>query len=68
MLNQAVALIHARRRLAEADPVSGALRFELPEAPRGAPRTVRDGRRGERPQGRRGRPANVRHQGKRRGR
>ena len=55
-------------RLAEADPVSGALRFELPEPPRGAPRAVRDGRRGERLQGRRGRPANIRHQGKRRSR
>ncbi len=53
-------------RLAEADPVSGGLRFELPEAPRGAGRTpqVRE-RGGGRPQGRRGRPANIRHQGRR---
>ncbi|HMG45858.1 MAG TPA: VacB/RNase II family 3'-5' exoribonuclease [Allosphingosinicella sp.] len=47
-------------RLAEADPVSGALRFELPDAP---------GPRGARPagrmQGRRGRPANIRHRGRR---
>ncbi|HST35773.1 MAG TPA: RNB domain-containing ribonuclease, partial [Allosphingosinicella sp.] len=51
-------------RLAEADPVSGALRFELPDAPRGG------GRQQPRPsaarQGRRGRPGNIRHQGRRR--
>jgi ribonuclease R len=55
-------------RLAEANPVSGGLRFELPDASRG------DGRAssppGERPgrhaQGRRGRPANIRHRGGRR--
>jgi ribonuclease R len=50
-------------RLAEADPVSGALRFELPDAPRGAARTPRP--RDERG-GRRGRPGNIRHQGRRR--
>ncbi|GGB15606.1 ribonuclease R [Sphingomonas metalli] len=49
-----------RLRLAEANPVSGALRFELPggrqaEPPRQA-RVIK----------RRGRPANIRHQGKRR--
>jgi ribonuclease R len=59
-------------RLVEANPVSGGLRFELPDAgyaaapPRRGPR--RDGRRGEedrpRPQGRRGRPANIRHRGR----
>ncbi|MEA3053445.1 MAG: ribonuclease [Sphingomonadales bacterium] len=59
-------------RLVEANPVSGGLRFELPEAgytaksPRRGPR--RDGRRGAderpRPQGRRGRPANIRHRGR----
>jgi ribonuclease R len=56
-------------RLVEANPVSGALRFELPDsrgsgsAPRGdgkrggpPPRTIRH----------RGRPANIRHQGKKR--
>ena len=61
-------------RLAEADPVSGSLRFELPDQPSSAPRErrrpVRDGQRdGQRertPQGRRGRPANIRHQGRRR--
>lgn len=60
-------------RLAEADPVSGGLRFELPDAPRGSGRAPgrRDGRRGrgeEKPghkQGRRGRPGNIRHQGRR---
>jgi ribonuclease R len=52
-----------RLRLAEANPVSGALRFELlPEdsdttpRPRGAARPIK----------RRGRPGNIRHQGKRR--
>jgi ribonuclease R len=61
-------------RLAEADPVSGSLRFELPDQPPGAPR--RDRGRSERPrgdanarrdrvQGRRGRPGNIRHQGRR---
>ncbi|HYJ51624.1 MAG TPA: VacB/RNase II family 3'-5' exoribonuclease [Allosphingosinicella sp.] len=50
-------------RLAEADPVSGGLRFELPDAPRGAGRTPRP--RDERG-GRRGRPSNIRHQGRRR--
>ncbi len=57
-------------RLAEADPVSGSLRFELPDAPsplqreRGGP--VRDGRRSGPQQGRRGRPSNIRHQGRKR--
>jgi ribonuclease R len=60
-------------RLVEANPVSGGLRFELPDAASGASdrRAVRrDGRpsrddRSKRPQGRRGRPSNVRHQGRR---
>jgi len=48
-------------RLAEANPVSGGLRFELPEASR-RPREARPGR----PvQGGRGRPANIRHRGRR---
>ena len=55
-------------RLAEANPVAGSLRFELPEAEPQPRRTVRrDGKRGEdggRAQGRRGRPANIRHQGR----
>ncbi|HEX8640360.1 MAG TPA: VacB/RNase II family 3'-5' exoribonuclease [Allosphingosinicella sp.] len=59
-------------RLAEAEPVSGALRFELPDAAPGSARSPRRGRdRGEardggRMQGRRGRPGNIRHQGRRR--
>ncbi|MFN3725161.1 MAG: ribonuclease R family protein [Allosphingosinicella sp.] len=60
-------------RLAEADPVSGSLRFELPDQPSATPRErrrpVRDGQRDgqrERAQGRRGRPANIRHQGRQR--
>ena len=50
-------------KLAEANPVSGALRFEMPEgkgagssAPKRADRVLK----------RRGRPANIRHQGKKR--
>ena len=53
-------------RLAEANPVSGGLRFELPGAQGGtgrAPRS-RDERPGRHPQGRRGRPANIRHRGR----
>ena len=52
-------------RLAEANPVSGALRFELPEGRFAAPREDR-GRDPKRVLKRRGRPANIRHQGKRR--
>jgi len=53
-------------RLAEANPVSGGLRFELPEAARGSGRTPqpREERPGRRPQGRRGRPPNIRHRGR----
>jgi ribonuclease R len=60
-------------RLAEADPVSGALRFELPEGGSYSPvrrALKRDGRREGKPekrmQGKRGRPANIRHQGRKR--
>jgi ribonuclease R len=49
-----------RLRLAEANPVSGALRFELPGGKAAPPP------RGPRVLKRRGRPANIRHQGKRR--
>jgi ribonuclease R len=49
-------------RLVEADPVSGALRFALPDAPRDRPPPQRRDRRAP---GRRGRPANIRHQGRR---
>ncbi len=54
-------------RLAEANPVSGGLRFALAEAPLGAGerRDASDRRRGERAQGKRGRPANIRHDGRR---
>jgi ribonuclease R len=53
-------------RLAEANPVSGGLRFELPEAQRGAGRTPRprEDRPGRHVQGRRGRPPNIRHKGR----
>ncbi|MEA3012356.1 MAG: ribonuclease [Sphingomonadales bacterium] len=55
-------------RLAEANPVSGGLRFELPDAQRGPGRAPKP--RGEPPgrgkQGKRGRPSNIRHQGRRR--
>ncbi|HEY6662596.1 MAG TPA: RNB domain-containing ribonuclease, partial [Sphingomicrobium sp.] len=51
-------------RLAEANPVSGSLRFELPEGSYGGPVPPRRDR--QRPTGKRGRPANIRHQGKRR--
>jgi ribonuclease R len=47
-------------RLAEANPVNGALRFELPEGKGALPP------RGPRVLKRRGRPANIRHQGRRR--
>lgn len=47
---------HLSLKLVEADPVSGALRFELP----GVPGSAR-GPRTHRPQKRRGRPANIRH-------
>jgi ribonuclease R len=53
-------------RLAEANPVSGGLRFELPDAAGGGSRPrPRDEQAGRRTQGRRGRPANIRHQGRR---
>ena len=50
-------------RLAEANPVSGGLRFELPEAPEPPRRAAAAGRGAS--QGRRGRPANIRHRGRR---
>jgi ribonuclease R len=54
-----------RLRLAEANPVSGGLRFELPDAAPQRPQLRRDGARGSgdkprRVQGRRGRPRNIR--------
>lgn len=55
-------------RLVEANPVSGALRFELPEGGYGdgQGRSGGGGRKSPRAIKRRGRPANIRHQGKRR--
>ena len=56
-----------RLRLAEANPLTGALKFELEEGggiePRGRPLPLKQ--RGAHLVGRRGRPANVRHQGRR---
>jgi ribonuclease R len=52
-----------RLRLAEANPVSGALRFELLPEDRDATPHARKPRR---PIKRRGRPGNIRHQGKKR--
>jgi ribonuclease R len=55
-------------RLVEANPVSGGLRFALPDAasgPRGRQRSDRGDGGKRRTHGRRGRPANVRHQGRR---
>ncbi|PAL25529.1 ribonuclease R family protein [Sphingopyxis sp. GW247-27LB] len=55
-------------RLMEANRVSGALRFELPDAPEGGPakRPPRRDGKGKHMVGKRGRPGNIRHQGKRR--
>jgi ribonuclease R len=57
---------HLELKLVEANPASGALRFELPEGrfAGAAPRTSQ--RRDRVRTGKRGRPANIRHQGKRR--
>ncbi len=61
-------------RLMEANPISGALRFELPDAPEGGFRNRpprRDGMKGKDKAGKhmvgkRGRPGNIRHQGRKR--
>ena len=53
-------------RLAEANPVSGSLRFELPEGSYGGPRAPHRAATGRAAAGRRGRPPNIRHQSKRR--
>jgi ribonuclease R len=55
--------------LAEANPISGALRFELPEGGSYAPdRFKHKGKpkAGKYDSGKRGRPGNIRHQGKKR--
>ncbi len=55
-------------RLAEANPVSGALRFELPEGgtSSSSERRTHKGKPAKFAAGKRGRPSNVRHQGKKR--
>ncbi len=53
-------------RLAEANPVSGALRFEIPGGKGAAGPAKPSKRRTDRILKQRGRPANIRHQGKRR--
>ena len=53
-------------RLAEANPVSGSLRFELPEGSYGGPRSAPQRRDRVRGGPRRGRPANIRHDSRRR--
>ncbi|WP_159982165.1 MULTISPECIES: ribonuclease R [unclassified Novosphingobium] len=58
-----------RLRLAEANPLTGALKFELEEAegsiePRGRPQQQAFQKRGSHLVGKRGRPANIRHKGK----
>jgi len=54
-------------RLAEANPVSGSLRFELPEGSYAGPARRADRTRpGQRAGSRRGRPANIRHDSRRR--
>jgi ribonuclease R len=59
---------HIDLRLAEANPISGALRFELPEGASHMP-MPKDRDRKDRvrrpPMGKRGRPGNIRHQGRR---
>ncbi|MEO7278224.1 MAG: VacB/RNase II family 3'-5' exoribonuclease, partial [Sphingomicrobium sp.] len=53
-------------RLAEANPVTGSLRFELPEGSYGTPQPRRSDRTRPAGPGRRGRPANIRHSSRRR--
>ena len=58
-------------RLGEANPLTGALKFEVPDVEGGKPIEPRGSRlepkkkgRSKHPQGQRGRPANIRHQGR----
>jgi ribonuclease R len=58
-------------RLGEANPLTGALKFEVPDAEGGKPIEPRGARpepkkkgRSKHPQGQRGRPGNIRHQGR----
>jgi ribonuclease R len=53
-------------RLAEANPVSGSLRFELPEGSYGGRQAALVRKDRQRPTGRRGRPSNIRHSSRRR--
>jgi ribonuclease R len=59
-------------KLAEANPLTGALKFEVPDVdgkrvePRGSRPEPKPKRAGKYEQGRRGRPGNIRHQGRRR--
>ena len=60
-----------RLRLAEANPLTGALKFELPDQqgriePRGNRPAAKEKTKPKprHPQGQRGRPANIRHQGR----
>jgi ribonuclease R len=57
---------HLELKLAEANPASGALRFELPEGKFAAPPRMGQRRDRVRTTQKRGRRANIRHQGKRR--
>jgi len=58
---------HIDLRLAEANPISGALRFELPEGANHMPMHRDRKDKVRRPtMGKRGRPGNIRHQGRRR--
>jgi ribonuclease R len=53
-------------RLAEANPISGSLRFELPEGSYGGGPSPSPRRDKVRPTGRRGRPSNIKHNNRRR--
>ena len=55
-------------RLVEANPISGALRFELPKggSPSASERRTHKGKPAKFAPGQRGRPSNIRHQGKKR--
>jgi ribonuclease R len=56
--------LRLKLRLAEADPIGGALRFELPRD--GESAKPRQPGRDRRAPGKRGRPGNIRHNGRRR--
>ncbi len=59
--------LRLKLRLVEANPISGALRFEIPEGANHMPvHRDRKDRTRRPPTGQRGRPGNIRHQGRRR--